>query len=65
VNIERAEEVGLEKYHRYVSHLPTTECNMPQDQNPEAWDCQTVKLQLERNRTVVIDALKGFKGIQQ
>jgi hypothetical protein len=61
--MEIAEEVGLDKDHGHVSHLPTTQYNMPEDQNPQAWDCQAVKLQLERNGTVVIDALKGFKGV--
>ena len=36
--MERAEEVVLEKGHR--RYLPTTQCNMPEDQGSQAWDCQ-------------------------
>lgn len=37
-DMERAEEVVFEKDRRH--YLPATQCNMPEDQDCQAWDCQ-------------------------
>jgi len=58
--MERAEEVVLEKEHRHF--LPTTQYNMPEDQDCQAWDCQVNYSWGERAGTTVLVAPKGFKG---
>jgi hypothetical protein len=57
--MERAEEVGLEKDQRHF--LPITQCNMPEDQGCQAWDCQANYSWREKAGTTVLDAPKGFK----
>lgn len=59
LDMERAKEVVLEKDHMH--YLPTTQCNMPEDQDCQVWDCQANYSWKGRAETTVIDALKGFK----